>query len=71
MEVITTAIPQAEAHADRLHIVRTPEEVAHVLEGLQTDDRARRNAGGALPITWDMRAVQLVEILVWCPRNNW
>jgi len=64
MEIITTSIPQAEAYADRLHIVRTSEDVAHILDGLQTDERVRRNAGGGPPITWDLRAAQLVEILM-------
>ena len=66
MEVITTAIPQAEAYADRLHVVRTPKEVVQVIEGLQTDDRPRRNPIEAPPITWDVRAARLVEILAPC-----
>lgn len=63
MEVITTAIPQAEAFADRMHIVRAPEEVARVLERLRKNSEERRNAGGDPPITWEARAAQLVEIL--------
>lgn len=66
-EIITTAISQAEAYADRLHIVRTPGEAALALKGLHLNRIVRRNADGAPPITWDGRAAQLIEILMAAP----
>jgi len=68
MEVITTGIPQAAQHADRLFIVRTPSEAARVLRLLQTDSSRSRNAADAAPISWNLKAGRLVEILRAAPR---
>ncbi len=69
MEIITTAIPQAGEFADRLFLVRAADDVAQALERLQADNRARRNPGTVPPITWDLRAAQLVDIILAAPRT--
>jgi hypothetical protein len=68
MEVITTAIPQAAPHAERLFIVPTPSAAARVIRLLQTDSSWSRNAADAAPISWNLKAGRLVEILMAAPR---
>jgi hypothetical protein len=71
MELITTPIPQADSFATRLHIARTPDDVARILARLKSDAGARRNAAGTPQITWDERAAGLVEIIrPWCAAHE-
>jgi glycosyltransferase involved in cell wall biosynthesis len=63
MEVITTAIPQAEAYADRLHIVASAEDFARALEIVEKGGANGRKATRFAPITWEQRAEELLDLL--------
>lgn len=64
MEVLSTDIPGARSLEARLHIVTTPEEVGPLVERLRDAPSDRRNADPARnAITWQSRAVRLMEIV--------
>lgn len=61
LELITTPIPQADAMAPCLHLVRSAEAFAPVLADLPS---SRRNTGARYqPCYWNERADRLVELL--------
>jgi hypothetical protein len=62
MELITTAIPQAEILQPGLHIVRTAAEVELILMRLETGEAQRNTAGNYRRQTWEARAEDLVHI---------
>lgn len=63
MEVVTTAIPAAEALRSHLHVVADPEAFIATLALLGVDSATRRNDGTmALTHTWGAKARRLIEI---------
>jgi hypothetical protein len=64
MEVVSTDIPQAHMLAERLHIARTPQEIAATIEWVARDPAQRRNFN--LPTamhSWRQRAERLLDIV--------
>ena len=67
MEVVSTAIPQAEYMRNWIHVVHDPSECAETLKGLLYGKI--RKCHFYTPITWLQRVNRLVEILAALPRT--
>jgi hypothetical protein len=64
MEVVSTDIPQAHMLADHLHIARSAEEIAAVIERVARDPSQRRNLNATAPVgSWRERAERLLDIV--------
>jgi hypothetical protein len=71
MELVTTGIPQARNFNEALHIIKSADEFAEVLEKLRSDPMARRNTPQRYSLqTWEMRVNRLFEILRGLPRRE-